>query len=445
MGKVENRIPALDITALLHEERTSPTPKFVHAQPLVAALRRGEGKFEVVEHNVDVDEWDPNDINDKGRTIFETTTSYHLMASPDNYLLLDDIKEEDAPLHIRGLSEDHILHCGRALESGLLWQSGSIVLGTEKGAWSRIPHVDRFLEDSFSSLHIDHAVGRRKQGFLVLRRITELHDTDDTDCIKIHTEPIHPIELFEKFRVESFGQRPYNHNYGKYEVVADQDQEQEQATALTRELFSKYALPDSPILKCNDQSFMPFTVGVITGNYRLMIPSTGFPINDDNTFVEAEISLLNGGCIEYSKDFSGGFNFNYNPLTKRAITENIAMGGASVTGVTCVGCYAYLGAGFLLIFEYTSKGTISAEGKIAGAAGFNAEVNINNPAISGSATVTLGKADTSWTSVSLGSGLSFEYKFGGLTALVTGSGSATGMYKLKKNTQRFFTIHAFYF
>ena len=425
---MDHRIPAggLDITALLHEEKQSSTPKFVHAQPLIAALRRGEEKFEVVEHNVDVDEWDSNDNDDKGRAIFETTTSYHLKASPDNYLNLDDIKDEDAPLHIRGLSEDHILHCGRALESGLLWQSGSIVLGTERGAWSRITHVSRHLDETLSSLPINHAAGRRKEGFLVLRRITEVHATDDADCTKIHTEPVHPIELFEKFRVESLGLRPYNHNYGKFEVVSDQNQEQAPVPEEgERELFSKYATPDKPIVKCTDKSFAPFTTGTFSGNYAVLIPDTGPAATDDKTDYAAEISLNNGGCIEYSKDFDGAFNFNYNPSTKGAITKSLPLGGTSITGVTCDGCYAYLGAKFLLIFEYTSD-SISAEGKIAGNAGFNANVNIVNPTISGSASVTLVNIASSWTSLPLGSGLSFQYKSGGLTALVSGSGSATG-------------------
>ena len=426
IGKVESRIPAgLDITALLHEEKNSPAPKFVHAQPLIASLRRGEETFEVVEHNVDVDEWDSNDNDDKGRALFETTTSYNLKASPDNYLNLDDINDEDAPLHIRGLSADHILHCGRALESGLLWRSGSIVLGTERGAWSRIPHVSRHLDETFSSLHTNHAAGRRKHGFLVLRRITEVHATDDADCTKIHTEPVHPIELFEKFRVESLGLRPYNHNYGNYEVATDQNQEQ--ATVPERKLFSTYAKPDSPIMKCTDQSFAPFTSGTITGNYGLLIPSTPAATDDQLTFA-AEISVNNGGCIEYSKEFSGGFNFNYNPSTKGAITQSLPLGGTSIAGVTCEGCYAYLGAGFLLIFEYTSDRTISAEGKIAGATGINANVNIVDPTISGSVSVKLVRPETTWTSIELGtgSGLSFQYKFGGLTALVSGSVTATG-------------------
>ena len=430
MGKVDHRISAgLDIAALLHEEKHSLTPKFVHAQPLIAALRRGEEKFDVVERNVDVDEWDSDDDEDKGRAIFETTTSYHLNSSPDNYLNLDDIKDEDASSHIRGLSEDHILHCGRALESGLRWQSGSIVLGTERGAWSRIPHVSRHLDETFSSLPINHAVVRRKEGFLVLRRITEVHATDDADCTKIHTEPVHPIELFEKFRVESLGLRPYNHNYGKYEVVADQNQEQ--VTTPERELFSKYAKPDSPVVKCTDTSFAPFTDGYF-GNYGVVIPSTP-AATDDKTSFAAEISPQNGGCIEYSKDFDGGFNFNYDPTTKGAITQSLPLGGTSITGVTCEGCYAYLGAGFLLIFEYSSctlfsgcSISISAEGKIAGTAGFNANVKIVNPTISGSAYVKLVPAASSWATIPLGSGLSFEYKFGGLTALVSGSGAATG-------------------
>ena len=409
-------MPPLDIPALLKEEKASKTPKFVHAQPLVAALRRGEEKFEVVENNEDVDDWDPkDDMDDDGRVIFETTTSYQLKASPDNYLLLDDIKEEDASSHIRGLSEDHILHCGRALESGHRWQSGSIVLGTDRGAWSRLPHVNRHLEESFLPLHINHAVGRRKQGFLVLRRITEIHAMDDSECIKIHTEAIHPIELFEKFRVESLGQRPYNHNYGKYETVLEE-----------RELFSKFAQPDSPIQHCTSSSFSPFTTGFY-GKYSFVLgnPSSGH--DDAFTFV-AEASLLNGGCVEYSKDFSGGFNFNYDSVSKGASTQSIPLGGSSVTGVTCDNCYAYLGAGFLLILEYTSGFSISAEGKVAGDAGFNAVVNIVDPTVSGSASVTLVSASSQWGGVALGSsGLQFLYKFGGLTALVSGTGSAKGL------------------
>ena len=48
-------------------------------------------------------------------------------------------------------------------------------------------------------------------------------------------------------------------------------------------------------------------------------------------------------------------SINYNPSTMTAVQDPLDIGdGTHLSGVTCQNCYAFLGAGFLAIFEYNS-------------------------------------------------------------------------------------------
>lgn len=331
-GRTEQKIPTNFIENLRQKEKVSEKPVFKHSQELIGALRRRELQFDVVESNVGADFASLSITDtDKEHAIFETSTSYHLKGEPESYSILDDIPEGQADHHVRELTDGHVLHCGRALQD---LKVGSFILGTEKGSWSRIPHVARHLDAVLDVLPSEHAAGRRKSGFLVARRVTATHEhrsQDNATCIKLHTEDIHPIELFEKFRSESLVQRVHHQNYGNVDSVLmdytgkDTIEESDgRIPPINRELFSKYATPDSPLLKCTDSSFGPFTTGYwdvcytfffvpypcyIFGKYA-SVYNVGDGVNDDQKTFAAALSLLHGGCIEYSDDFDVGFNFN---------------------------------------------------------------------------------------------------------------------------------------
>ena len=95
-------------------------------------------------------------------------------------------------------------------------------------------------------------------------------------------------------------------------------------------------------------------------------------------------------------------------------------------GVTCPNCFAYLGAGYLLIMEYSWTYGFAFEVKAAGGAGFNLNLQVSNPSISGSKTLQVMGAG-SWQYLTIGTtGLQLGFQIAGLTATLSGSASATG-------------------
>ena len=140
-------------------------------------------------------------------------------------------------------------------------------------------------------------------GFLILRRITSITSATESElqsgCVKLHTEDIHPFELFHSFNFESLTQLPYNHVYGGEENEEEED---------NRELNSNYAFPDNPMKYCSDPSFGPFDPPN-WWTFPKYAVKYGNPYTTNQDFL-ALMSVKNGGCIQYSKDFSGGFYYN---------------------------------------------------------------------------------------------------------------------------------------
>ena len=107
-----------------------------------------------------------------------------------------------------------------------------------------------------------------------------------------------------------------------------------------------------------------------------------------------------------------------------------------MSGVQCSNCYLYAGADIVADLNYESSGSsIQFEAAIQGAAGFNVNVEINNPAISGSSGPQVlisgqgsaGSAPSGAGNIPIGTtGVSLTYWSGNLVATVSGSGSATG-------------------
>ena len=110
------------------------------------------------------------------------------------------------------------------------------------------------------------------------------------------------------------------------------------------------------------------------------------------------------------------------PILKKAIQKQIPI----INGVTCDECYASLGGGFLLLLDYTPSLKIKVEAKNVGPVRFNANIKVKDPSISGSFSKELVAPATKWVDIPLGYGFFLNYKFGGLSALVTGSGSLKG-------------------
>ena len=322
VGRSETPINFLeDKQRLLRQERDSTTALFVHARQMLEALQNGDNKFHVVEENDDVSTWNGNDMNEvASRAIYETRTSYEM--ATDKIVVLDHMIDADRHGEIRALSDTHVLHCGRSLRSDAM-APGTILLGTQSGAWSGGDRVARYLNEMLSTYHPDHATVKQKDGFLVIRRVTEVkrssedadHDADQ-ECLHVHTEDVHPIELFSKFRVSSVGSIPVNHNYGQ--VMAKNDGTAVPAADTTvaktadRQLFSRFATPIS-VYHCTDPRFGLFNddkYALIAGfkAQKIVSPTISSDYkqildNDDKFDTFAALSTTNGGCLEYSTDF----------------------------------------------------------------------------------------------------------------------------------------------
>lgn len=97
-----------------------------------------------------------------------------------------------------------------------------------------------------------------------------------------------------------------------------------------------------------------------------------------------------------------------------------------ISGVKCNNCYAFFGAGFLAVFEYRGS-SVSAEVKVGGGAGYNVDILMNNPFISGTSSNPNVISGGPSLSIPIGSSfLSLNIALGGIGAVISGTGSATG-------------------
>ncbi len=90
----------------------------------------------------------------------------------------------------------------------------------------------------------------------------------------------------------------------------------------------------------------------------------------------------------------------------------------------------------MVIVEYSpwiGGGGFRFNAKLSGSAGFNIEVDATNPTLSASKPVNLIPAGTTFAPMSLGGSLSLGFKLGGLDAVISGSGGATGRFNFKGN------------
>ena len=95
-------------------------------------------------------------------------------------------------------------------------------------------------------------------------------------------------------------------------------------------------------------------------------------------------------------------------------------------GIECEECYAFLGAGILVVLQFGINGsTFDVEVKGGGGAGLSAFINMKNPAIRGARELTLIAPETKFMTSTIGV-LPLSYKFGGISAVISGSGSARG-------------------
>jgi hypothetical protein len=407
LGRTE--IP-VNFPALRIAERESTTAVFGHGRQLLQAIALGRRKFEVLENTTRSPELaDLNDYEEISRTfIYDTRSDYTLLNEPASYVNLDDPKNIHTFGEILDLSSTHVTHCNGEASP----PTGTFLLGTAQGAWMKGLSVSTraALDATLSHLAAGHMQARRDSGLVLIRRVirsepTTLEGVKEGQsvggCSKLHTEEVHPVELFSEFRIKAAAEHPFQQTYFS-EPEGDNDPNFNPPDAPARRKAYNMQ-PDDPLPICTSSNL-----------------GGGFLLKGSGNHYGYALGIYLG-CAAYEYEAPGSFNYNYDYRTGSAVTSDYSLG----TGVTCHNCYAFFGAQVLGEVYYTTS-TFAIEGKIGGGAGYSVNMNLHNPSISGSLTKELipsGSMSSFWIG---GTGLMFKYGFDGLYADISASVTASG-------------------
>ena len=268
---------------------------FTHGKEFLDAVNHGHQQFDVYE-NKTAATYDAKDFvelrNSDGKVdtySYDSHTSYSLKYDVSWYHNLDDVERLMSFGSIRQFEDNHIIHCDH--ESPIL--IGAILVGSSHGSWAKENDVENYVARTLSSLllHPSHLAVRVDKGLTLLRQVVHTEKFDSTGnevCTKLHTESIHPLELFKTMRIESIAESPFQHMYSGSNP--DPSNETTAPTKQTRKVMSAIVAPDYPLQPCG------------TPEERL---------GEDWVY---EMGIYEG-CLEYSVDLPGSFNFNFNTLT----------------------------------------------------------------------------------------------------------------------------------
>lgn len=399
---------------------------FGHLHRSLSALKLREKSFQVVER----DNWESTSFNKGAKPlIFRSKSEYNFFDDDRvHYINLDDvIKSPDMMIDLTETALSHCSHSNNELNmiENILSNSKKeftvendkkvFLIGSNRGEWFKSNSTSRL----FSILKKNNP---SKEHNSIIRVVKAIHrDIADINnrCVKFETEDVHYLKLFEKVNIESFVDNPYQNSFKQ--LIKSKT---ELATSIDKlKRFRKLGTivtPDDPVITCEDKYWGDAS--------QYSINSGGPQSNSSTTY---NFLLGSQGCVSYETDLPGSFNANYDFAKDHAATDPLVIPG--VTGVQCSNCYAFLGAGILAILEYNTGTYVSGsffrvEIKIAGGAGFNVDLNIQNPEVSSSKTVPeVIPPETEYHTFPIGkTGLSLNYKFGGVDITLSGSGQATG-------------------
>ena len=258
---------------------------------MLNALSQGLIDFEVFENKARIPEMiNVNDYDQMSQSfLYDNHVSYSLLSDLSGYVNLDNEMHSTSFGSIHELAEGHIIQCGHEQTTS----DGTFLVGSSRGSWISSSAIEDALTRSMSHLSPSHLKAKKDKGLVILRRIVRSEDfrNDQGDivknCSKIHTETVHPLELFSKMKMVSISESPFQHTYMRRNVS-----QEEKPSQRSRKELSKVIYPDAPIVACDtskglfagEGSSYSYTFGVTTG------------------------------CAEYSEDYTS-FNFNYNPST----------------------------------------------------------------------------------------------------------------------------------
>lgn len=395
--------PTVDLSKsarLTLAELRSSKEFFTHARELLSAVSSNDASFtvrETVQKTGALNLGEYLDENPAGNE-YDTSTTYTLSheALGTNVVNLDAAHHASA---IRELTHESMTHCAGAKDLLIL---GRILVGSSEGEWFGSEEVQSHLLSGSGGLLPKHET---KPTLVLIRRIlsVEAHAGLGAECMLVKTESLSSLELFEEINITSLSSHPFSTAYFNADIATSEEQRNLQMT-----MGYGNVLADPPLISCQASSWKG-------GSYSIARSSKSYALG------------LTSGCIEYNTK-TPGFNMNYNTKTHTAINAKIDLSNGYGAGMTCENCYAFMGNSFLAILNYKLKGMqLSFEVKINGGAGVNMAITMTNPTISSTYSKQLLAAQTTYSTITLGTGLSVTYKFGGILAEVSGSGSATGV------------------
>lgn len=366
---------------------------FTHSGELLAAVRSNLREFTVKEkiHSDSVRNLD--DYLKSGQDNYDTTTVYMLADEHQNHIVLDD-----TPLH--ELTASTLTHCNNKIDL----QVGHVLLGSSTGSW----YTSTVQKQAHSlGLLPSH---ESKPTLALARRVTSIASSASPSkkmCYTITTESLTPLELFETIKITSLGSHPFSTTFS--EERTEQREHRELQSTLTMGYGNVKV--DPPLVSCTNTKYQ-------SGVYTL---------GKGPTYALG----LTSGCAEFNTK-TNGFNCNYDSTSHTAVKKSIDLSNGAGSGMECSNCYAFMGNAFLIIINYSLKGTtVLFEVKVNGGAGVNMQINLLDPVVRGSWYKTILAAQTTFTTLNLGSSLTLKYKFGGITAEVSGTGSAEGFSQIK--------------
>jgi len=299
---------------------------------------------------------------------------------------------------IRSMDAFEIEHCGAHSLAASAPAVGDVFIASRDGESVHSRSHSSLVSSYLQSHHV-----RRNEHFLILRRVIKRFDAPHgSPCTRLATEDIHPLEILESVNIHANVSRPVQTT-----LYGDDPHDPNRF-----KLSSSSSFPiDSGLTLCTNSELIADTTNAGGQNWQF------------------DSSILNGiVCGDYSSTV-GGFNFNYDPITKSAVTSPMSFDSDGITGVTCDNCYAYIGASFYIHIQYIN-GYFDSQVTVSGETGANIDIEVVNPAFSVSTkSVKLLPGELEFHLIPIGTeaeGLSLSWKFGGLNAEIFASGSAQG-------------------
>lgn len=379
---------------------------FIHVKEIMSALSQGERNIEV---SIKKDEIDMRGLEENDPELFFKQMLHNTNAK---YTLLDEnqvktfmsLDEAHHAQSIREISSDTMTHCAK-----FSLQVGDIILASEHGN-----HVHSTPSDSTSlSQFMQSPQMQRNEDFKMIRRVTSVKnaaydDARSTSCVTYQTEDLSPLEIFSHFTVDVDAKSPFQH----YDQSYDSPSSSTSATdAQHRHLAEPASLP-----KC--------------------VGSVGKEGTSHWTFNLTK----SHGCIEYNRDLPGSIAINYK-LGHGVLKKNLDITEGR-NQIVCTSCYAFFGAAIRMQISYISPniipptfGRIDLLATLAGGAGYNLDLNIQNPTLSGSNTIELLSGDTAFISIPIFPSFWLKFKVDKLSVTVSGTGSANGTASAKSGSE----------